>query len=164
MLVIANTLFQTQETTLHMMSLDGQHWDQIYYVLCSWRWRSSKQSAKARPGADCGSECELLLAKFRLKLKKVGKTTRPFRCVRACVCVCVCVLVAQSCSTLWDPMNYSLPGPSVHGILQVRMLMGCYFLLQRIFPTRGLNLSLALAARFFTTEPPGKPQTIHTWV
>ena len=43
------------------------------------RWRSSIQSAKTRPGADCGSDQELLLAKFRLKLKKVGKTTRPFR-------------------------------------------------------------------------------------
>ena len=34
---------------------------------------------KKRPGADCGSDHELLIAKFRLKLKKVGKTTRPFR-------------------------------------------------------------------------------------
>ncbi|XP_005208305.1 transmembrane protein 128 isoform X1 [Bos indicus] len=42
------------------------------------RWRSSIQSAKTRPGADCGSDHELLIAKFRLKLKKVGKTTRPF--------------------------------------------------------------------------------------
>ena len=42
------------------------------------RWRSSIQSAKIRPGADCGSDYELLIAKFRLKLKKVGKTTRPF--------------------------------------------------------------------------------------
>ena len=40
-------------------------------------WRSSIQSAKTRPGADCGSDHELLIAKFRLKLKKVGKTTRP---------------------------------------------------------------------------------------
>ena len=37
------------------------------------------QSAKTRPGADCGSEHELLIAKFRLQLKNVGKTTRPFR-------------------------------------------------------------------------------------
>ena len=43
------------------------------------RKRSSIQSAKPRLGADCGSENELLIAKFRLKLKKVGKTTRPFR-------------------------------------------------------------------------------------
>ena len=43
------------------------------------RWRSSIQSTKTRPGADRGSDHELLIAKFRLKLKKVGKTTRPFR-------------------------------------------------------------------------------------
>ena len=40
---------------------------------------NSIQSTKTRPGADCGSDHELLIAKFRLKLKKVGKTTRPFR-------------------------------------------------------------------------------------
>ena len=60
-------------------SPDGQHWNQIDYVLCSQRWRSSIQSAKAKLGADCGSDHELLIAKFRLKLKKVGETTRPFR-------------------------------------------------------------------------------------
>ena len=48
-------------------------------LICRRRWRSTIQSAKARPGADCGSDHELLIAKFRLKLKKVGKTTRPFR-------------------------------------------------------------------------------------
>ena len=47
--------------------------------MCSQRWRSSIKSAKTSPGADCGSDHELLIAKFRLKLKKVGKTTRPFR-------------------------------------------------------------------------------------
>ena len=46
---------------------------------CNQRWRSSIQSAKTRPGADCGSDHELLIAKVRLQLKKVGKTTRPFR-------------------------------------------------------------------------------------
>ena len=51
----------------------------IDYILCRYRWRSSIQSAKTRPGADCGSDQELLIAKFRLKLKKVEKTTRPFR-------------------------------------------------------------------------------------
>ena len=40
---------------------------------------SSIQSAKTRPGADCGSDHELLITKFRLILKKAGKTTRPFR-------------------------------------------------------------------------------------
>ena len=51
----------------------------IDYILCSQRWRSSIQSTKTRPGADCGSDHELLIAKFRLKWKKVGKTARPFR-------------------------------------------------------------------------------------
>ena len=55
------------------------HGNKIDYILCSQRWRSSIQSAKTRLGADCGSDHELLIAKFRLKLKKVGKTTRPFR-------------------------------------------------------------------------------------
>ena len=41
--------------------------------------RSSIQSAKTRPGADYGSDYELLMAKFIFELKKVGKTTRPFR-------------------------------------------------------------------------------------
>ena len=50
-----------------------------FYIVCSQRWKSSIQSTKTRPGADCGSDHELLIAKFRLKLKKVGKTTRPFR-------------------------------------------------------------------------------------
>ena len=49
------------------------------YILCSQRWRSSIQSVKTRLGADCDSEHELLIAKFRLKLKKVGKTTRLLR-------------------------------------------------------------------------------------
>ena len=43
------------------------------------RWSSSIQSAKTRPEADCGSDHELRIAKFRLKLKKVGNSTRPFR-------------------------------------------------------------------------------------
>ena len=79
-LVIANTLFQQHKRRLYTWtSPDGQHRNQTDYILCSQRWRSSIQSAKARPGSDCGSDHELLIAKFRLKLKKVGKTTRPFR-------------------------------------------------------------------------------------
>ena len=69
----------TQEKTLTWTSPDGQHGNQTDYILCSQRWRSSIQSAKTRPGADCGSDHEPLIAKFRLKLKKVRKTTRPFR-------------------------------------------------------------------------------------
>ena len=71
-LVIANTLFKQHKRRLYTWtSPDGQHRNQ--------RWRSSIQSTKSRPGADYGSDHELLMAKFRLKLKKVGKTARPFR-------------------------------------------------------------------------------------
>ena len=80
-LVIANTLFQQHKTRLYTWtSPDGQHQNQIDYILCSQRWRSSIQSAKTRPGTECGSDHEILIAKFRLKLKKVAKTTRPLRC------------------------------------------------------------------------------------
>ena len=79
-LFIANTLFQQHKRRHYTWtSPDGQQQNQTDYILCSQIWRSSIQSAKTRPGADCGSDHELLIAKFRLKLKKVGKTTRPFR-------------------------------------------------------------------------------------
>ena len=67
-----------QEKTLTWTSPDGQYQNQIDYILCSQRWRSSIQSAKTRPRADCGSDHELFIAKFRPKLKKVWKTNRPF--------------------------------------------------------------------------------------
>ena len=77
-LVIANTLFQQHKKRLcTWRSPDGQHRNQIDYIFCSQSWRSSIQSEKIRPGAGCGSDHELLIAKFRYKLKKVGKTTRP---------------------------------------------------------------------------------------
>ena len=75
-LVIANTLSQQHNRRLYTWtSPDGQYQNQIDYILCSQRWRSSIQSAKTKLGADCGSDHELLIAKFRLKLKKVGETT-----------------------------------------------------------------------------------------
>ena len=79
-LVIANTLFQQQRRGRNTWtSPDGQYRNQIDYILCCQRWRSSIQSSKTRPRTDCGSDHELLITKFRLKLKKVWKTTRPFR-------------------------------------------------------------------------------------
>ena len=79
-LVIANTLFQQHKRRLYTWtSPNGQYRNQIDYILCSQKWRSSIQSAKTRLGADCGWDHELLNAKFRLKLKKVRKTTSPFR-------------------------------------------------------------------------------------
>ena len=82
-LVIANTLFLQHKRRLYIWtSPDGQHLNQIDYILCSQRWRSSIQPAKTKQNktrADCGSDHKLLIAKFRLKLKKVGKTIRQFR-------------------------------------------------------------------------------------
>ena len=78
-LVIVNTLFQQHKRRLYTWtSPDGQHQSQIDYILCNRRWRSSTQSAKTRSGADGGSDHELLIANFRLKLKNVGETTKPF--------------------------------------------------------------------------------------
>jgi len=79
-LVIANTLFQQYKRRLYTWtSPDGQHQNQIDYILCSQRWRSSIQLTKTIPGADCGSDHELLIAKFRFKFNKVWKAMRQFR-------------------------------------------------------------------------------------
>ena len=73
-LVITNSLFQQHKRQLYRWtSPDGKHRSQIDCILCSQRWRSSIQSVKTRPGTDYGSDHELLIAKFRLNLKKVGK-------------------------------------------------------------------------------------------
>ena len=62
-LVIENTLFQKHNRRLYTWtSPAGQYQNQIDYILCSQRWRRSIQSAKTRPGADCGSDHELLIA------------------------------------------------------------------------------------------------------
>ena len=75
---LGKTIFQQYKRRLYTWtSPDTQPPNQIDYILCSQRWRSSIPSAKTRKGADCDSDHELLIAKFRLKLKKVGKTTRP---------------------------------------------------------------------------------------
>ena len=61
-LVIANILFQQHKRRFYTWtSPDGQHQNQIDYILCSQRWRSSIESAKTRPGADCGSDMNSLL-------------------------------------------------------------------------------------------------------
>ena len=62
-LVIANTFFQQHKRRLYTWTLpDGQNRNRIDYILCSHKWRSSIQPAKTRPGADCGSDHELLIA------------------------------------------------------------------------------------------------------
>ena len=79
-LVMANTLFQQHKRRLYTWtSQDSWHQNQIDYILCSQRWRSSIQWAKTRLGTDCDLDHELLIAKFRLKFKKVEQTTSPFR-------------------------------------------------------------------------------------
>ena len=76
-LVIADTFFQQHKRSLYITRWSYQN--PIDYNLCSQRWRSSIQSAKTRPAAEYGSDHEFLIAKFRLKSKKVGETTAPFR-------------------------------------------------------------------------------------
>ena len=74
-LVIANTLLQKHKRRLYTWtSTDSQQQNKTDYILCSQRWRSSIQSTKTGPGTDCGSDHEYLIAKFRLKLKKVGNS------------------------------------------------------------------------------------------
>ena len=66
-LVIANTLFQKHKRRLYIWtSPNGQYQTQIDYIFCRQRWRSSIQSAKTRPGVDCGLDHEPLIAKYRL--------------------------------------------------------------------------------------------------
>ena len=108
MLVVA-TLFWQPKRQLHTwISIDGQYWNQIDYILCSQRWRSSIQSGKTKLGADSGSDHKPRITKFRLKLKKVGKTTRPF--------------TTQSCLILCNLVDYRSPGSSVQGIVPERLL------------------------------------------
>ena len=79
-LVIVNTLFWQYKRGLCTWISPGVHYkNQIDYIIWSQRERSSIESAKTRLGVDCGSYRELFIAKFRLKLKKVGKTTSPSR-------------------------------------------------------------------------------------
>ena len=74
------TFFQQHKRWLYTWTPpNGQYQNQIDYILGSRWWRSPIQSANTRPGVDCGSDQKLLIAKFRLKLKKKGKTTRPSR-------------------------------------------------------------------------------------
>ena len=88
--------------------------------------------------------------------------------------------VAQSCPTLLDPMDCSLPGSSVHGILQARILewgaiafsdlllsyfiLSCYFLPLGMwdlsFPTRDRNCALCIERAILTTRLPGKSQIL----
>ena len=79
-LIMANTFFQQHKRRLYTWtSPDSQYQNKIDYILCSKRWRNTIEPAKTRLRASCGSDHELLIAKCRLKLKKVEKATILFR-------------------------------------------------------------------------------------
>ena len=86
-------------------------------------------------------------------------------CVCVCVCVCVCAHT-QWCLTFCNPMDCSLSGSFVHGISQARILEQVAISYSRDLPEPGIEpmflASPALAGRFFTTAPPGKPLSIYT--
>ena len=95
-------------------------------------------------------------------------------CVCVCVCVCVCAracLVAQWCPTLYNPMDCSHPGSSVHGILQARILEKIVIPFSREFSDPVIEpRSLVLVLDSLPSEAPGKPPFIHigmylwTWI
>ena len=91
--------------------------NQIDYILRSQGWRSRIQLAKARPGADCGSDHELLIAKFRLKSTKVGTTTRPFN-------VCYLLSCVHLFVTLW---TVALQAPQFMGFSRQEYCCGWSF-------------------------------------
>ena len=73
--------------------------------------------------------------------------------------LCVCVLAIQSCPTLCNPVDVSLPGSSIHGILQASILEWLAIPVSRDPPDPGLEPgSLVLQADSLQSEPPGKPQ------
>ena len=79
-LVRANTLFQQHKRWLYTWtSPDSQYWNQIDYIFFQVKMEKLYTVRKTRQEGDCGSDHEFLTAKFRLKLKKVGKTIRPFK-------------------------------------------------------------------------------------
>ena len=155
-LVIANTLFQQHKRQFYIWTSPyGQYQNQINYILYSQRWRSSIQSGKTRLGADCGSDHELPNAKFKLKLKKVGKTTRPFMFLWF-----YHYLMSDSC----DPVGCSPPGSSVHEIFQARILECTAFSFPVALPNTGIELqSPAFQADSLPSELPGKHQIFQVW-
>ena len=86
-------------------------------------------------------------------------------CVYVCVCACVHAHT-QWCLTFCNPMDCSLSGSFVHGISQARILEQVAISYSRDLPDPGIEptflASPALAGRFFTTAPPGKPLSIYT--
>ena len=79
-LIVTNTLFQQHPRRLYTwVSPDGKTRNQIDFILIRRRWRSSVKVARTYPGADCGSDHQLLVAEIRTKLKSVKRDTPPRR-------------------------------------------------------------------------------------
>ena len=129
----------TQEKTLH---LDITRWST---PKSDWLYSLQPKMEKL-----C-SDHELLIAKFRFKLKKVGKTTRPFRSdqIRS---------VAQSCPTLCDPMNRSTPGLPVHHQLPEFTQTHVHRVSDAIQPSNPLSFPSPLAPN------PSQHQNLFQWV
>ena len=98
---------------------------------------------KTRPGADCGSDHELLITKLWLKLKEVGKPSRPFRCAAA-------AKSCQWCPTVCDPRDGSPPGSPVPGILQARILEWIAISFPNAWKWKGKVKSLSRVPLFVT--------------
>ena len=95
-------------------------------------------------------QIDLALAFKKQKQKQMKQSN--IKSLQLFVPVCVC---AQSCPTLYDPMNCSLPESSLHGIFQVRILEQVAVSSSRASPDPGIELaSLALAGRFLAIVPP----------
>ena len=134
-------LFQQHKRWLYTWtSPDGQHWNQIDSIICSWGWRNSIQAAKTTSGAYCCSDHELLIVKFRFKLNKVEKTIRPFSSVQLLRCIrlsatpwtaaCQASLSITNSRSLPKLMSTESVMPSNHLILCCPLL-----LLLSIFPS-----------------------------
>ena len=104
--------------------------------------------------------------KWRRKWKKLNESFNPLGLILSFPFLsfspCVCVKSLQSGPTLWDRMDCSPPGSSVHGILQARILEWVAMPFSRIFLTQGLNSRLPASPAFqadtLPTEPPGRPE------
>ena len=91
-----------------------------------------------------------------MERKEVGKERDASKRDVIILHTCVLAKSLQSCPTLCDPMDYSPPSSSVHGISQARMLEGCHFLLQGVFRTQRSNPGLLPSqADSLPSEPPG---------
>ena len=101
------------------------------------------------------------------KIAVRGDLNHLHRVVLPGLCLKMKVLIAQSCPTLWDPMNCSPPGSSVHGILQAWRIfkntgMGSHSVLQGIFLTQGLNLGLPHCRQiFYRLSHQGSPVLVY---